>query len=559
LSRHPNTSIIDALGEQRLHYIRGNAVDDFRYREQPLGDIVHSSPLVVGPPSYYYPDDWASGPESGYSAYRVANKDRRRVVYVGANDGMLHAFDAGSFDTTTFEWSAGTGQEMFAYVPNQVFKHLPDLTDKHYRHQYYVDATPRAGDAFINGTWRTVLASGLRGGGQGVFALDITYPDTISEANADLLPLWEYSDEDDPDMGYSFASPLIVRMHNNRWAAVFGNGYNSTQGDDNISSSGQSALYIVDLETGALIKKFLTGAGSVTDPNGMSEPTAVDLDFDNIIDYIYAGDLHGNVWGFDVSNSNTSSWSLVGNAARFTAQDASSNRTPITTPIAVGSHPNSAGVMLFWGTGKYLEKADVQPSGNVNRVYGLWDQYPLQTATFAATDLLEQSITGESTIDLDTDNNGVVDTTFETRQGSQHAVDWNTHKGWFLDLQYGAYTGEQVVASPILREGRVIFNTHVPRGNVCESGETGWLLALDATSGAMPTNSPFDLDGDGQFAESPLISVKGIGSPISTPTIAAAHYEDVIISSQGDGSDVSTTVMDAKFRDGRLTWRELKP
>jgi len=559
LSRHPQTASTDTMGEQRLRYIRGESIANFRDREEPLGDIVHSSPVVVGPPDYPYPDDWGSGPENAYSLFRINKRNRPRVVYVGANDGMLHAFDAGSFNNSTFEWSDGTGEEMFAYIPNQLFSKLPALTDRNYTHAYYVDATPRTGDAFFNGAWRSVLAGGLRGGGQGVFALDITNPDTISESNADQLPLWEFGDVDDADMGYSFASPLIVRMQNNRWAAVFGNGYNSTAADASISTTGESALFIVDLETGALIKKFLTGAGTVSDPNGMSEPTAIDLDFDNVIDYIYAGDLHGNVWGFDVSSSNPGSWSVAGNSARYVANDSAGNRHPITTPIAVGSHPSNEGVMLFFGTGKYLEKTDVDPSGAINRVYGLWDRTPSQASGLGLGNLLQQSITGISAIDIDTDDDGVTDTTLETRQSSQHSIDWNNQKGWFLELHYGAYSGEQVIASPSLREGRIIFSTHIPDGNLCDSGESGWLLALDAVTGAMPANSPFDLDGDNQFSESPVSGVKNIASPLAAPTIAAANIDDVIISSEGEGSEINTITLDAKFKDGRLTWRELEP
>lgn len=560
---NPRSALNDGLGEQRLRYIRGEAFDNFRLRDAMLGDIVHSSPQLVGEPGYYYPDNWGEGePESNapYSTFARNNRDRRRVVYVGANDGMLHAFDAGT--ATDGVYSAGTGDELFAYVPAKIFGNLPDLTHPRYGHKFYVDGTPRIGDAFDGAKWRTVLVGGLRGGGQGVFALDITDPDSIDQGSADVTVLWEFSDENDVDMGYSYGTPLITRMNNGKWAAIISNGYGSTENDSN-KGSGQSAVYVLDLFTGNVLAK-LTSDESPGNHNGMSEPTAVDLDGNNTVDLIYAGDLAGYVHAFDVSSPSTSAWEAKANITTplFSAQDDDGNRRPITSGISVGSHPTQTGLMLYFGTGKYLERGDQSASTDENRVYGLWDIR--SSSQFSLDDpinsLVQQSITGETSDSFDLDGDGVNETIVHVRTSTQNTIDWDMDKGWYVDLIYPSVIGEQVVANPVLRDGRLFLSTHVPSGAQCNANEGGWLMVFNPVSGAMLGQSPFDLNGDGSFDESSSISgIKNGGNPFAEPTFAAATQDDVMLG-QGSNDPVATsTDVKASINSGALTWRELEP
>lgn len=491
LSLNPIDNSLDALGADRLRWLRGEEVRGFRKRTKPLGDIIHSSPQLVGPPSYRYPDDWGQGePESSapYSTFGRANADRDRVVFVGANDGMLHAFDAGSLSDDG--WSAGSGEEIFAYVPSSVYVELPELPSERYGHKYYVDATPRVGDALIDDEWRTVLLGGLGRGGQGVYALNVTDASNIDEDSAEDAVLWEFTDADDADLGYTFTSPLIARMHNGRWAAVFGNGYNNNVPDDHTSGDGQSALFIVDLEDGTLLAKLKTGEGSVATPNALAPPTAVDLDNDNVVDIIYAGDLAGNVWKFDVSAKSPSKWKLI-DERLFQTQDGSGNVAPITTSLAVGRHPTGEGVLVYIATGKYLEPVDQKARTAHNRIYALWDSEPFEKANLltelTSENLLEQSITTETSRSYDSNADGTLDAVVQVRESTREQIDWEEHTGWYLDLSHGGdHVGEQVVSAPMLRENRLIVSTQIPNGDECPPIQDGWLMLFDAHPAACP-------------------------------------------------------------------------
>ncbi len=569
LSLDPIDDAPDGRGADRVAWLRGDSVEGFRERALPLGDIVHSTPQLVGAPVTRYRDDWGpDAPENAqpYSGFGRLHADRRRVVYVGANDGMLHAFDAGTRraddDPAGPGWSAGTGQELFAYVPSAVFPELNELPAEDYGHAYYVDATPRIGDAFIGGEWRSVLVGGLGRGGQGIYALDVTDPDAVSEASADEAVLWEFGEIDDPDVGYTYASPLIVRLHDGRWAAMFGNGYNNSAPDARASPTGEASLFIVDLETGLLIRKLGTGAGSPGTPNALAPPTAVDLDNDDIVDLVYAGDLQGNLWKFDLSSSVPSRWEMVRERI-FVAEDREGRAAPITTGVAVGRHPTGEGVLVYLSSGKYLEPSDQAVRPAENRVWALWDPEPFEYTDLhdylRDEELLEQSILREVSRPYDSDGDGVDDTTATVRESTAHAIDWDEHSGWYVDLSHDGHVGEQVVATPLLRENRLIVSTQIPGGDECSPVQGGWLMLFDAASGGMPATG-VDLDGDGLFtADDALSGVRDVGNPMAAPAIVAAVPDDVLLTNDEFGGGTTDTSLDARTPVGRIVWRELEP
>src|SRR5690606_38982071 len=222
-------------------------------------------------------------------------------------------------------------------------------------HRYYVDGSPTVADAYIGERWRTLLVGGLNKGGQSVYALDVTEPQNFAENAADDIVLWEFTD---PDLGYSFSQPAIVRLQDGTWAAVFGNGYNNTEEDDDPSATGNAVLFVVDLASGALIRKLDTGVGMAGDPSGDDRPNGlatvapVDDTGNRRIDFIYAGDLFGNLWRFDLRQAAPASWSLRRlflACSSHPCDDA--DRQPITSRPSVVRHPTGRGRIVLFGTG----------------------------------------------------------------------------------------------------------------------------------------------------------------------------------------------------------------
>jgi type IV pilus assembly protein PilY1 len=507
LNTNPDTGVIGSLGSQRLKYLRGyrsqEQVNGGPFRSRPggvLGDIVHSAPVYVGPPSRFY--YWGSGsPHSAWTAsyaqFKKTYAARRPIVYVGANDGMLHGF------------RDDTGQEVLGFVPSAVFDALNQLTSPNYAHRYYVDSTPTENDVYFTGAaqWRSVLVGGLGGGGKGIYALDITDPAAFTEGNAKNLVLWEFTAAKappygDPNLGDTYSRPAIVLLNNGVWAAVFGNGYNSSCAG---SGCGDAMLYVVNIETGKLIKKIDTGIGPAQDPTGKNRPDGlatvepVDADSNYTTDYVYAGDLYGNLWKFDLSSSNTSQWKVAYGQPLFKAVDAGGNPQPITTRPVVGVNPSGPGFMVYFGTGKYLEKSDAVPhTTTVQSVYGIWDKNGSTLTPITRNDLQAQTITDEVTQFGD-----------QLRVVSSNRINWTQQDGWYLDLEssVSGAQGEMVVTDPILRSGKLIFTTLIPNANLCSSGGNSWLFEINASSGGRLPYSVFDLNGDNTFNSQDYVKV----------------------------------------------------
>ncbi len=513
---HPTDN---AEAQKILDYLRGDQSNeqpngDFRKRSSKLGDIVSSAPLFVGGPAFRYRDTLETAP---YSTFRTSNADRTKVVYVGANDGMLHAFKADNVDDDTVSSNDNEGAELFGYVPGAVFKNLSLLTNPSYSHRYYVDGSPNMGDVFYDGAWHTVLVGGLNKGGQGIYALDITNPDSFGAGNV----LWEFNDvnglKGDADLGYTYSRPAIVKLNNGQWAAIFGNGYNNTDADGSASTTGEAALYIVDIKTGARIKKISTGAGSLAAPNGLATPAAVDFDGDSDVDYVYAGDLRGNLWKFNLTSSDKDDWKVAFGTATspapfYVALDADGNRQPITVVPEVGRGPNGNGMVLLFGTGKFLEDpTDKQLPPDVARrdqsFYGIYDPNTCTAtgcaaadATSGRTNLAAQTIDEEPTFSYTGPDGETASATVRITSANPAGL-----RGWFMDLVSPSdFQGERVVSNPILRNDRIVFTTLIPDIDPCKPGGSSWLMEMDALTGKRLSESPFDLNRDGKFDDADL-------------------------------------------------------
>ena len=503
----------EAPGMARLEYLRGDRSNEdqsgyqFRKRESLLGDIVHSSAVHVGQLNLKWPSGGKFPTDrNAHSQFRASNRLRRGVVYVGSNDGMLHAFEA------------TTGKELLAYLPGNLFTNARNegyhyLTDPDYNHRFYVDSTPEISEAYIRSkfnmgnSWRTVLVSGQGAGGRGVFALDITDPGKFHERNAEKLVLWEFTDYDAPNLGFTFGSPTIALMQNDRWAAIFGNGYNSK--DTTSGTAGQAELFIVFLEggldgrwtEGTDYVRLNTGVGSPTMRNGLSTAAVVDTNGDGAADRAYAGDILGNMWAFDLSSQFTSQWSaasgLAGGVSPGPLFSGDSTR-PITVKPEIISHPDAAtsgnepNLLIFFGTGQYLEERDYTTT-HPQRYYAVWDRGDLE---ITPSDLVQQTLLANAQENgrvTDSDRWAALDVNYQGVAGGDRY-------GWYLDLPD---VGERVVTNSKIRGKVIFFNTLVPTNpRPCSIGGTGWMMSVDATTGGSPETPAFDFNGDGQINES---------------------------------------------------------
>lgn len=556
----------DTLAQARVSYLGGDTSNEvrnggqFRDRTKLLGDIINSNPWFVGVDNYGYTDlPGAEG--SSYQSYLASVSSRSKMLYVGANDGMLHAINA------------ATGAELFAYVPGVLIPELKNLTQTTYGtslpHQYFVDGSPRAGDVYFSSSagWHTVLVGTMGAGARAVFALDVTDPDNFSASDV----LWEFtnSSTDGADLGYTLTEPTIAKMANGKWAAIIGNGYNS--------DNGHAVLYILDIETGSVIKKIDTQAGSTAVPNGLATPIPIDDDGDRIVDAIYAGDLLGNMWKFDVSATSESSWgpafgTVLAPQPLYVAKDSNSVVQPITSKPQVGLHPNG-GIMVYFGTGKYFESDDniVGLTPQVQTYYGIRDNYSNGSATPVSgrASLVEQTIDAEASA-----------SSVQVRVTSNNTVNYSSKSGWFMDLvsPVSGAEGERVISPSLLRGERLIFTTVIPSGDACAAGGTSWLMELDAVSGGRLYITPFDINADGLFTSADLVSIldtnndgiidgsddqlvvsgkKSTIGIIKTPSVISAGTKEYKYTS-GSSGGLEATTESAGLNSGRQSWRQLR-
>ena len=618
----PSALTPNLTAKDRLNYLRGDRTfeppqapaiaapntDYFRQRDKDtvLGDIVHSAPLFVGNPTLNWPtgDGSAGDFPTGTNSYDTWKDgiNRTPVVYVGANDGMLHGFDATS------------GEELMAYIPSTLYSSNPSeglhyLSELGYQHQYYVDNTPSRTDAYIKGRnadgtsnsrdWRTVLVSTLRGGGKGVFALDITDPGNFSDdaGGAAKTALWEFDSSDDADLGFTFSRPVIVPTNANdgvniRWAAIFGNGYNT----EGAGSDCRAKLYVLFLDGGLdgtwtnagnnpssddyLEIDTEVGSNAAGDCNGLSNVSVVDFNADGKADGVYAGDLKGNLWSFDLCNKDVNGvcqetgWGVTYDdgapAPLFTAEDASGNPQAITAAPIVITHPTvlsgvpDPNVLVLFGTGQYLVDSDKDaPATTRHTYYGVWDRgdHSLDRST-----LLEQIFETGFGAGADFRVTGVEVPNYTSPSLAQREY------GWFLDLpdtseadNSVAGAPERVVTSAVVIGDIVFFNTLIPTTNGCDIGGYGYLMSVETKNGGRPANFVVDITNDGTIDDSDAVTVNSENVAVtgkktdtgilSEPTfLGGLRYE-----STSKGNILSDKTADPEGSNiGRFSWTEIR-
>jgi type IV pilus assembly protein PilY1 len=642
----------------RVNYLRGDQTNElsdptgkgqklYRTRTSVLGDVIDSTPTLVGPPSTYPTNivwtdftqaattqqpEGATGADT-YATFQSTYQARTNVVYVGANDGMLHGFRAGYFDTNNNFVANGANQqndgyEVLAYMPGAIASTIhntanPNLdpSSSHYTHAYFVDATAATGDVFYGTHWHTWLVGGLGAGAvPGIYALDVTDPSKFKDTNlATVIGEWTPSGipggcSNASSCGNSMGSisgvPQIRRFHNGKWGVIFGNGTNSASGD--------AGIFIMLLDKTSGNPSFLYLSTNTTGPNGTKNgivsASAADIDGDHIVDFVYAGDLLGNVWRFDLTDSNESNWKKSQYSPIFTEP----HGLPITTKIvvstlrrinlALGYNTSTATregerIILGFGTGRVTPQTPTAPTqyaAGPHFIYGIWDAdmsawnagqnsvpvvqpvISVATATAVATisstaNLVQQTITTVA----------ATNTTPGYRTVTQNGICWPVtppktppdtlpdipstctsfnQLGWFLQLPGSGGTDptldEQVIFDPIISsDGEFIVNTFIPANTsplLCQLPlPTGFTMALNpGTGGGSPLPFFFVANAD---VQADGIQLNGTGVPLMVQSGQSADNNAQYLLTQTSSGQAATPVKTNRhtvLTGERLNWVE---
>ena len=539
------------IGEDRLLYLRGDRSNEitpsgtglFRDRDSVLGDIVDSSPAWVGPPSkmaysaYETPLTWQDRlypntvmPENSgqtYTQYAAAAATRLNVVYVGANDGFMHGFAAGSFDSTgtVFNSADNTGEEVLAFMPQTVIDDIHnssnanlDYSNPQYGHNFYVDASPGVGDLYYQGAWHTWLVSGLGAGGAEIFALNVTNPSNFSEGNASSLVMGDWTPATltcanvsncGNNLGDTYGTPVIRRLHNGDWGIIFGNGLGSTSGD--------AGIYVMTIDPNtAAITTYYLSTGQTGKNDGIAFVAPVDMAGDHITDYVYAGDVNGNVWRFDLTSNSPSNWAVTPGEPIFTTPTGQPITSAVQPAFITNPTTNETQLMLYFGTGQKFPVTNTSATSyasGTQSFYGVWDwnmdswnahqltQFASLSSS-AAVSLLGSAVTSttlgagnlqQQTVSVDSSGDrNITTTTPICWAGSTACTSGNDQFGWYINLPgvnsaYNQTTNEQVVFSPEIVSTAVVFNSTLPGIDsplACNAGtDHGWTYAIDARTG----------------------------------------------------------------------------
>jgi type IV pilus assembly protein PilY1 len=496
-----NTALTPAVA----NYIRGdrtqepqfNATGVMRDRNTLLGDIVNSSPTYV------------------------KTSTTVDTVYVGANDGMLHAFNATD------------GVERFAYVPRGIdLAKLKTYSEPDYGHHFFVDG-PIITSTSRELANRTVLVGSLGRGGRGLYALDVTDPTIFGPAKV----LWDKDSSFDGDMGQVLSRPIIAKLNDGSTGLIVSNGVNST--------SERAVLFVLDLVTGAKIAEIDTGVGSPVTSNGLAAPRGWDDDGDGTVDIVYAGDLRGNLWKFDLSNSNPSQWKVADNR-------------PIYAPLVAGTQPVTGGVTIaidpatdkrwvFFGTGRLLSTGDITDTSR-QTWYGVIDEVG------ATSSVTRTSMTARNIAQYDA---GTRNRAFEPNSPLPVGS-----KGWYIDLDLppgNTLEGERMVGDQQVVKNALIAGSIIPStSNPCLPGR-GYINAIDAFTGTSLLTGLFDANRDGEFGNDTMgPGNTAVGSiDLGVGMVTDPALLDRLLVAGGSLATLASTPLDPALYGGRISWREI--
>lgn len=616
----------DGRGEDRLNFIRGdrskesrnystsNTTANFRNRKTRQGDIVNSAIWYVGSPANGYISN-------SYQSFINSNRYRLPMLYVGGNDGMLHGF------------SANDGTEKIAYVPHGVVQNLATLSDGGYSHRYYVDGSPMSGDIDVGTStapdWRTYLVGALGAGGRGYFVLDVTKPGSDGSTNSPTAPATNFSESNaaslvimdktaaavtdaagtskpldmnvDADIGHIFGSPVvaesnfqrtlqITRLNNGRWAYITGNGYNSVNERPVLLLQ-----YLDDDKSLVKIPAVATGTAEAVQ-NGLSSPQTLDVNGDGIPDYVYAGDLRGNLWKFDISSSTATNWGVAfsGNplfTATYTSTSGSSSRQPITAPPTLRTNRSAGGLMVAFGTGRNLTETD-RTDTSTQTVYSILDntRYTIASSgsnigkvTVKSTDPVPATVSGRNALQSQSVDNGTgtgssgqgisasrnywtLSTQEVTYVCSSGSTSCTAKKGWYLDLPVA---GERVTSNIDFYDGSnilEIISEKPASGSATASGEEvcapqpqaakTFRTFINITSGSSPSVPIININGDAYYNSLDTLNGKNYSRMTASSKELRFNTKNEQIRKGNDGTTDKLARLPVVLV--RPSWRQLK-
>jgi type IV pilus assembly protein PilY1 len=508
----------DSLGSNRVLYLRGDTALEqrnggvFRNRTHILGDIVDSQPLFVQTGSGTSPTN---------------------MLYVGANDGILHAFNA------------NTGAEVFGFVPNGVMANLNLLSAPLYNqgHHFYVDGSPNSAVVkFADNSTHTILVGGENGGGMSIYALDVTTPLAMNtDANVAAKVLWEFSDA--TNLGYTYSQPQVVTIDPTTVdgagatpgaAVVFGNGYDSSANSD--------TLYFLNPQTGSQIAKInlCTAVVNTTNPclsgfaNGLSTVSYGQKDglLNQPISTVYVGDLQGNLWAVDVSDPVVTNWKvrLLFQTQRMGSPTAPTSFQPITTAPVVTlnpAYPSLPGLFVMVGTGQLLTANDLSNS-TPQSIYGLYDRPYAAGASSSAAILVTPGNSGAAKNTLVSQTLSLLSASAAAAQGlngplllvTNNTVNLNSTGGWYVNLLTGS---QEVITQPILYNGGFVTALNTPPGSTCGGTFSSFFLDLNFATGGSFSTPQIDVNGSGTVNGADTVTVTNSNGTTSTTNPAGTQ------------------------------------
>ncbi|WP_201314439.1 PilC/PilY family type IV pilus protein [Dyella sp. EPa41] len=554
-----------------VNYLRGDSSKDqkhggsFRTRDTPIGDIISSQPVYVGAPTANQFINQTFTGSTAFAKYASDNASRTGLIYVAANDGMLHAFYASDVKKADGTITNAGGSEAFAYLPGAVLSSsvgITDLASPDYggtvSHEYFNDGELTVADVYIGTAWKTVLVGTTgRGLAKAVYAFDVTDP-------ANIKFLWERSSGDSNSdgngkyIGQMTGKPVIAQTSDGTWSVLMGNGYNST--------AGVAALLQFNLSDGTL------SVHATTDTTGLAAPAVwIDPVNNGVSTMAYAGDLDGNLWSFTINKtSKDSSGNTVLTATPsssgtklFTAKDSGNKAQPITGGILAGKDSQTGNVWVFFGTGKYLTQSDLKDT-STQTWYGLIvsstdsTNHPAIDSSKDRTALASRSITAETSASGNTLAARSITTTTD-------ATSLTGKSGWYIDLLQpvaGGGTnaqGERMVTPNQFQGNLLLGTTRIPKAtDLCNPSGTGWIMAIDPFTGTNPNMDFFDVNGDGSTNASDRVNGApaagvGFGSLPNNPIFVGGS----MLVSFDNGTNSSIQTSGATSKTQRVSWREL--
>jgi type IV pilus assembly protein PilY1 len=473
------------VGANLVNYLRGQTQfqgNAFRARDHALGDPVNATPAFVKAPTFNFIDAVTPAYATGTNNFKTANATRQGVLYIAANDGMLHAFNG------------DTGDEMWAFVPRMVMPNMFKLATDNWdvNHTYLVDGSPSIMDVYDNRTtpatpsWKTILVGGLNKGGKGYYAMDITNPSAPKG-------LWStcsdstLCENSDADIGFTFGNPVITKLpagstFAGRWVVIVASGLDNVQA----GATGGGFLYVLDAFTGAKLFKVPTNVsgtnvGTLATPSGFSKISAFATNFnnDNTALFVYGGDLLGNLWRFDMSTPTPTALQMA------TLKDSTGKPQSITSRPELGIVAGNT--VVFVGTGRYLGANDLPDPASLGlpwayqqSVYALKDKGSAYGDPRTATPgILQQTL-------VDTGTASRTNTALTTT----NTMNWIAKDGWYVDFNPGGSSpGERVNLDPQLIQGTLLVVTNVPNNTACTVGGDSFTYQMDFSTGRAVSSS----------------------------------------------------------------------